>query len=182
MKTKYLKFLPLTAMLSVSLAGALAATGCSDDNSTTTTAVDAGHTDAAHAADTGAAATDGTFEVNLTYTGTKKGPAICTAWTVDHFPGPTDTPVGLGSNETPTWPGTNKVTITQVPPGKVYALCYIMVGAEHRMGPTAGDPSQPMMAPGTPELVAGGTSVATATLLDPQPAGDGGADGGDGGR
>lgn len=170
MKNSILKRLPFVALIFASAAGLVTASGC-DDDATPATAnpatPEAGAGDTAKA-DT-AVATSGTVEVVLTYTGTKSGPAICTLWPFDRFPGPGDMPVGLGTNETPTWPGTNKVVMKDIAPGHVAALCYMMIGAEHRMGPAGDDPVMIAMAPATPDVVAGGTSTSTAMLLDPPP-------------
>lgn len=151
---------------------------CGDDDSGTTTKTDAGH-------DTGTTTdapseTTGTIAGNATYSGAKTGPLIVVVFKDQPQPGkpPSSPPVGLGSNESPTWPGTNPYSVKNVAPGSYFVAGYIMVGPEHRMGAQPGDP---VAIPATPVTVtAGQTATADITLRD-LPQGDGGADGGDAG-
>jgi hypothetical protein len=175
--SKRLPFSAAFVFLAAAAAGIAAAVGCSDSTSSSTTTPDAGRADVG----TGdSAATGGTMQIVITYTGTQKGPAICTAWPKGDFPADTDFPIGTGSNEKPTWPGTNSVTISDLKPGKAWGLCYIMVGLDHRMGPAGTDPVQDMLIPAIPDIAAGQTSTVTVTLNDPPPADmDAGSEAGD---
>lgn len=141
---------------------------CSDDATTTT---DAGTTatDAATSTDTSTPAPEVAARVQVTYNGPSKGPLISTLFST---PMPSGNPAGVGSNEKPTWPGTNAVEMKNVLPGKYYAFAYIMVGPEHRMGPIDGDPNGP---PVEVTVTAGQTATVNLTLFDAPPP-DGGTD------
>jgi hypothetical protein len=139
--------------------------GCGDDSTTpdTTPTSDASVGDVSNEA----TATTGTVEAALTYTGTKTGPILLGLWT--QWP-PAGPPSVNGSNETPTLPGTNTVTLKGVPPGNYTAAAYMVTGADtpqHRMLPQKGDPSSPPM----PVTVVAGqianiSGVLTATDTD----------------
>lgn len=150
---------------------------CGDDDDTTPTNVtptpEAGtSTDTGTGTDAATAAVS--ISVNVTYNGAQKGPLLASAWP-NPQPG-VGTPGGNGSNETPTWPGSNTVQLKNVKPGSYYIFSYVMVGAEHRTGPIATDPTG---APVQVTVEEGKTATATITLFDPLP--DGGAEAGDGG-
>src|SRR5579863_5778090 len=122
-----------------------------DDNSNPSTPIDAGRPDTG-SPDTGGG-TSGTVAFKLTYSGTVISgsvPLLSTLWSTPQPGGPGQIPAGVGSNRTASWPGSNTVTIPNVAPGSYYAFAYIMVGADHEMGPLPGDGITPA---GTPVTV-----------------------------
>ncbi|MDB4945947.1 MAG: hypothetical protein JWP97_5481 [Labilithrix sp.] len=145
---------------------------CSDDDSPgSASTIDAGNKDTGAGADTSPPASDVAIRVTAKYAGTQQGPVL-----VSIFPTPDPSagaPSGTGSNENPTWPGTNTVDVKNVSPGSYYAFAYVMVGASHRMGPTSTDPAN--LGPVPITVTAGATTAVTLELFDP-PAGDAGAD------
>ena len=171
----------LARLAFVSMLGCSVMLACSDDEkSTTTTGTDAGKPDTGTGADTSTAAPDVAVRATTTYAGALKGPVLVTL-----FPTPNPTagpPAGTGSNETPTWPGSNMVDVKNVTPGKYFAFAYIMTGGEHRQGPSADDPKA---GPVDVTVTATATATVTLQLTDPPPpdAGDGGdaGDAADGG-
>lgn len=151
---------------------------CSSDTpSTATSTPDAGKVETGTGADTSPPASDVAIRATATYSGALKGPVL-----VSIFPTPNPTagpPSGTGSNEKPTLPGTNTVDVKNVSPGSYFAFAYVMVGAEHRMGPTATDPTT--IAPVPVTVTAGTTATITLELFDPPPPDAGIADAADGG-
>jgi hypothetical protein len=149
---------------------------CSSDSPVVTgSTADAGKSETGTGADTSTPASDVAVRVTATYAGSQKGPVL-----VSIFPTPNPTagpPSGTGSNEKPTLPGSNVVEVKNVSPGSYFAFAYVMVGAEHRMGPTTTDPAT--MAPVPLTVTAGMTTAVSLELFDPPPP-DAGADAPDG--
>ena len=170
MKTTNLKLVRWVGGLAVAMvAGTIAMVGCSDD-ATTPSATDASTaSDVTTATDTSTPATDVAIKASVTYNGPLKGPVL-----ISVFPSatPMGNPSGTGSNEKPTWPGTNSVDVKNVKAGKYFVFAYIMVGPDHRMGPIDGDPSGP---PVEVTVVDGQTSPVNVMVFDPAPP-DGGTD------
>lgn len=169
MKTTKLKLVRWVGGLAVAMvAGSIAMVGCSDDETTTTTDASTAK-DVSTTTDTSPPATDVAIKASVTYNGSLKGPVLISVF-------PTSTPMGnpsgTGSNEKPTWPGTNSVDVKNVKAGKYFVFAYIMVGPDHRMGPIDGDPSGP---PVEVTVVDGQTSAVNLMVFDPAPP-DGGAD------
>lgn len=164
MNTTKLKLFRWVGGLAVAMvAGATAMAGCSDD-ATTPAATDASTAnDVTTATDTSTPATDVSIKASVTYNGPLKGPVL-----ISVFPTPTPmgAPAGTGSNEKPTWPGTNSVDVKNVKAGKYFVFAYIMVGPDHRMGPIDGDPAGP---PVEVTVVDGQTSSVNLMVFDPAP-------------
>ena len=151
---------------------------CSSDSPVVTGSnTDAGKTsETGTGADTSTPASDVAVRVTAKYAGSQKGPVL-----VSIFPTPNPTagpPSGTGSNEKPTLPGSNTVDVKNVSPGNYFAFAYVMVGSEHRMGPTTTDPGT--MAPVPLTVTAGMTTAVSLELFDPPPP-DAGSDDADGG-
>lgn len=180
MKKLLLGRVSLVAGALLIMAGA-AATACGDDDDDNGTTPDSGKINPEAGAE--ASTTTGTVSGEATYNGTKKGPLIIGILPSMPVPGqPPPTPIAVGSNESPTWPGKNAFSVKNVPPGSYFVAAFIMVGPEHRQqGAQLADPIT--MPPVAVTVTAGGTATANLNLGDrPQPeAGvDGGEDGGDG--
>jgi len=154
--------------------GAMVACGDDDDDATPSVLnSEAGADAASEASDT-----PGSVAGTATYNGAKKGPLYLTVY--PSFP-PQGMPSGIGAVNSPTWPGSNNYTITNVDPGKYVVLSYISVGTDHNMGPQPGDPvSQPV-----PVTIEAGkqakADLVLADIPDDAGAGDASSDGGDGG-
>ena len=151
------------AVTALSLAVGIATGGCSDDDKTTPTA-DAGSDSAADSQDT----TPGKVEGNATYNGTKKGPLHVVLFANNP---PDGEPGGAADNQTATWPGTNKFTVSNVDPGSYWVFSYIAVGTDHVEGPEEGDPTGE---PTQVTVTAGGSTSVDLTLTDE--VSDGGTD------
>lgn len=165
----------LLAAMSFVIAGSVIA--CSDDEKEPVTpTTDAGPDTGS---DTGAVTT-GQIEGTATYEGEKKGPLIIAVMKEPPTPGqpPSAPPVGIGSNESPTWPGKNNFTVQNVPEGTWYVTAYIMVGPDHRQGAQPGDPVA--IPPKQVTVTAGESASAELTLIDvAPPVQDAGADAGE---
>jgi hypothetical protein len=152
---------------------------CSSDSPVVTGSnTDAGKTsETGTGADTSTPASDVAVRVTAKYAGTQKGPVLVSIFST---PNPTaGPPSGTGSNEKPTLPGSNTVDVKNVSPGNYFAFAYVMVGAEHRMGPTTTDPAT--MAPVPITVTAGATTAVSLELFDPPPPAAGGGAAADGG-
>jgi hypothetical protein len=160
---------------------------CGDDDSSATSSRDAGPGADVAAQDSSNAETGSTNDVSIILTGTYDqsavgpngagAPIIASVWVTGPVPGAT--PVGVGVNENPTWPGTNTVQIKNVPPGHYNLYSYLMTGpTDHRTGKLPKDPGgkpQPI------DVVAGQTVNASVTFaIVPVDAGADAADAADG--
>ena len=156
----------------VMVAGAVT-TGCDDDD--TKAASPDGATPPIEAGGDARSAVTGEVSGQATYAGAKSGPLIIGLFKEAPAPGKVQTPVAVGSNESPTWPGTNAFTIKGAPEGTFFVGGYIMVGPEHRM--QGAQRSDPITAPPVQVTVkAGSSATANVTIIDRPTVGDGGAD------
>lgn len=172
MKKLLLGRVSMVASALVILAG-VAATACGDDDDDGATP-DSGTTTPEGGSD--ASTTTGEVTGQATYNGAKKGPLIVGLFKQAPAPGVMQMPSAIGSNETPTWPGTNAFSVKNVPPGTYFVGAYIMVGPEHRM--QGAQASDPITAPPVQVTVTAGASATTTVNLIDRPTGDGGTEGG----
>src|SRR5215467_14640617 len=85
--------------------------GCGGDDNNNTTPRDSGTTDSPIAdSPSGDTGTVPAAIVTATYQGTKSGPLIVAFFT-SYPPPPNTLPSAFASNEKPTWPGSNQVTL-----------------------------------------------------------------------
>lgn len=166
-------------LLLVLAAAAIAACDDDDNKLTSTPGPDGGSTKP----DSGNSnTTTATISGEATYNGTKTGPLIIAVFKDQPVPGQAPAPpIAVASNETPTWPGTNKFTVNNVPTasGTVWVAGFINVGPDHRQ--TGAGLSDPIAMPPKQVTVTAGQTASVSLTLGDRPIPDGGTDGGDGG-